>query len=269
MKTNQNAVANKFAAKKAAISAKQVPTIDFESALKPILKQLELMEARNLKIQEMTNKLYELVFNSDNSIALLEKLQSIENKLDTIALHEAETVKPAMQLHEVKTETVKPAAGNVFDTFKENYPNTITDEKQVKNFFTNANFASMDSLKESFASFNRSSEKLLCARRSNAAFLQYAMDSFIKCNAGTKTVKAISEKVTTPVKNFKTWAKELECDESTLVDFADMVEKQNFLGEDDRDLLIEFMDCDNSIERDDKDINKFIVWVCDSLHIKQ
>jgi hypothetical protein len=209
-------------------------TLEGISAVKELKEMIQGMQKTLSNLTEKTEKLYEVSFNNNNDqvISLLTELVKLTKEKPAVNVQE---VKKNTATREETNESNAGETGDAYDVFSKHFPGTA-DKDSFNDFYQSADFSNMESLEESFKTYNRKSEKLLCARRSNKAYLSAIWETSNKLAKGNVTSK--SEKSNSPVHNVKYFSDSLGFDESTIKQLIEM-QKQNdcFADEEEQDLL--------------------------------
>lgn len=121
---------------------------------------------------------------------------------------------------------------------------------------------------DSFKEYN-STNKMLCARKSNQPFKQALWETYSEMNKGNKTVKQQTEQTTLPAKTIKTFAGKLNCEEKHLDEWINVVKLQGFIDmPEDKEILVIQVESAKGIECEETDIDDFIQFISESLKLK-
>ena len=214
--------ANKYASKKAESTSNQFPAnINFSEIIqktlstefKPLFEQLCFLSKKLQATQEQLHSLHAIMMQDNNGI-LIAKLDNIEKSLNS----KIETIKTASNKPE-SDET--PSNATALQLMQKYFSGTLSNEEGFNKFIASADFSTPETLEKAFAEFNRNASALLCARRSNKAYLAAIWQVKQDMATGNNKNKAIPK--TTPVKNFEFWSKKLGCSVEDIKAFADIL----------------------------------------------
>lgn len=247
-----------------------------QAELKPVIESLIAQDKKIIAMHEKTEKLYTLTFNSetDKSIELLlSRLTALEKAVIAVC-EKQEIMNQAMQSKSVsskpessKPETVKPDSNDAFKIFTTHFTGNV-EEKAFNSFFRVCDFSSPEKMADSFKEYN-STNKMLCARKSNQPFKQALWETYSEMNKGNKTVKQQTEQTTLPAKTIKTFANKLNCEEKHLEEWINVVKLQGFIDmPEDKEILVIQVESAKGIECEESDIDDFISFISESLKLK-